>query len=127
MNIGFTMKYNAIYLLSLLAIITACSSSQSSNEESEKREYLEQVNQVDFKILALEDFEQEFISNGKLEAAERVVLKFKVGGQVVSLRVKNDSYASNNLFNGYYQIFCLSNQHINYEIIPFNCNSNFIY
>ena len=49
---------------------------------------------MDYKILALEEFEQEFISNGKLEAAERVVLKFKVGGQVASLRVKNGDYVS---------------------------------
>lgn len=85
------MKYNAIHLLFLITI-TACSSSQSSNDESEKREYLEQVNRVDYKILALEDFEQEFISNGKLEAKERVVLKSKVGGQVRSLNVKNGDY-----------------------------------
>jgi hypothetical protein len=43
---------------------------------------------VDFKILVLEDFEQEFISNGKLESAERVVLKFKVGGQLAAMKLK---------------------------------------
>ena len=49
---------------------------------------------MDYKILTLEDFEQEFISNGKLEAAERVALKFKVGGQVAALKVKNGDYVN---------------------------------
>jgi len=87
------MKNNAAFLL-LLIIVTSCTTTQSSNEDTEKREYLEQVNEVDYKILVLEDFEQEFISNGKLEAAERVVLKFKVGGQVTVLKVKNGDYVN---------------------------------
>jgi len=78
----------------LLIIVTSCTTTQSSNDEVEKREYLEQVNEVDYKILALEDFEQEFINNGKLEAAERVALKFKVGGQVAALKVKNGDYVN---------------------------------
>ncbi len=85
------MKNNAVYLF-LLVIITSCSSTQSSNEEVEKREYLEQVNQVDYKILTPEDFEQEFISNGKLHAHERVIIKCKVGGQVEKLNVINGDY-----------------------------------
>jgi membrane fusion protein (multidrug efflux system) len=84
------MKINPIYLM-LLLVATSCSSSHYS-DEAEKREYMEQVDKVDYKILALENFEQEFISNGKLEAAERVVLKFEVGGQLATLKVKNGDY-----------------------------------
>jgi len=94
MTIRYPINYNAAYLL-LFVTFTACSTStQPSNDVAEKREYLEQVNEVDYKIMMLEDFEQEFISNGKLEAAERVVIKFKVGGQVAALKVKNGDYVT---------------------------------
>lgn len=91
MTMRYLTKNNAVFLL-LPIIISACTSTQSSNEDVVKRNYLEQVNQVDYMVLSSKVFEQEFISNGILKAHERVTMKFKVGGQINELNVKNGNY-----------------------------------
>ena len=69
-----------------------CSPSQSENQLTEKRAYVEQENLVDTLVLESAVFTKELVSNGKLKALRKSDLKFRVGGELQRIKVKNGQW-----------------------------------
>lgn len=87
------MKYRNVRLFLLLIIcITGCKSpvSQEASETGRKKYEIEK-NPVDTLMLRKKDFHSQLLSNGKLRARNKSVLKFATTGIVRQLNVKNGS------------------------------------
>jgi membrane fusion protein, multidrug efflux system len=80
-------------LLNILAlgfIVAACSKGNAGNEtDTEKRQFATESNPVDVMVLQRTTFKKELVSNGKLRALRKSVLKFSTGEELISLNVKN--------------------------------------
>ncbi|TKG94574.1 efflux RND transporter periplasmic adaptor subunit [Puteibacter caeruleilacunae] len=82
------MKQYLSPLLIVLAI--ACTPSQSNEKtEVDKQHYTVERNPVDTIILRSTSFQKELVSNGKLKALRKSVLKFRVGDELEKICVKN--------------------------------------
>ncbi len=76
-------------------IIVACNNSENNSEsETERRQYLPERNPVDIIVLERSTFQKELVSNGKLKARQKSVLKFETGEELIELRVKNGDKVS---------------------------------
>ncbi len=76
-------------LLILAAIIAGCASKQDANPDAGKRQFQVEKNPVDVIILKRSTFEKELVSNGKLKARSKSMLKFGTGEELIALNVKN--------------------------------------
>ena len=82
-------------LLILLVIVCfSCKNEQAKAQEDtvEKKQYLPEKNEVDVMVLKQETFKQEIVSNGKLVALQKNLLKFDVSENLERLLVKNGDY-----------------------------------
>lgn len=74
----------------LCVLLVACNNSESGTDsEAERRQYLPERNPVDVMVLTRSTFQKELVSNGKLKARSKSVLKFETGDELVELNVKN--------------------------------------
>ncbi|MBC9797813.1 efflux RND transporter periplasmic adaptor subunit [Sinomicrobium weinanense] len=79
-----------IWLFSFWGVMTSCSDKKNKEEVSvDKKQYLQEKNDVGIVILERQSFDKELLSNGKLTANQKNVLKFKVDGNLKKLLVKN--------------------------------------
>ena len=79
-----------ILIVGTLALIaSACEPAASTTTSDVRLEYEEEPNLVDTIQLKRTVFRKELVSNGKLRAAKKSDLKFKVAGQLEKLPVKN--------------------------------------
>ncbi len=95
MNLIIGKDISAVRSILLLFIISrfyACSPSQSENQPIEKRAYVEQENLVDTLVLESTTFNKELMSNGKLKALRKSDLRFRVGGELQKIKVKNGQW-----------------------------------
>ncbi len=78
------------YILIFVVIILGCSPKQDKdNENPDKRQYTEERNPVDIIILERTIFKKEMVSNGKLKAVRKSVLKFRLAEELEYLPVNN--------------------------------------
>ena len=78
------------YILIFVVITWGCSPKQDKNNENpEKRQYTEERNPVDIIILERTIFKKEMVSNGKLKAVRKSVLKFRLPEELEYLPVNN--------------------------------------
>lgn len=82
------MKYIAYIVLYALAL--GCNSGKAGEEtDAGKRQFQVEKNPVDIIVLKRSTFEKELVSNGKLKARSKSMLKFGTGEELVLLNVKN--------------------------------------
>ncbi|MBN1789092.1 MAG: efflux RND transporter periplasmic adaptor subunit [Bacteroidales bacterium] len=82
------MKQITLFLICL--IVLSCASKQNTDDQTaEKRQFLAEKNPVDIMVLKRSTFQKELVSNGKLKARSKSVLKFSAGEELVELNVKN--------------------------------------
>jgi len=80
-------------LITALLILCSCSTNKNSGEqETEKRQFVAEKNPVDIIVLKKGHFQKELVSNGKLKAKRKSILKFYSGDELVILNVKNGDY-----------------------------------
>lgn len=83
-------KLYSIFLLSCLLLFSCNRGITNSEEETiDKKAYSIQKNEVEVQILKQEPFKKELVSNGKLIATQKNVLKFEVSERLEHLEVKN--------------------------------------
>ncbi len=87
-----------IYLIFFLPVILGgCKAKQKVDEEAiAKQAHIVERNPVDVMTLNTTEFTKELVSNGKLEARKRSVLKFRVGSELEYLPVKNGTWMKKN-------------------------------
>ena len=87
-------KREGLFLFLLLAGggIVSCNSTHSEAPPEEKRAFVPQENLVDTLVLKEEIFKKELVSNGKLKALQKSELRFRIGGQLLSLPVQNGQF-----------------------------------
>lgn len=77
----------------LIGLSGGCKESEKENKAEEEEVAMEQyapsVNEVDIEVLQEKPFLKEILANGKLEANQQSVLKFRVGGTLEKLYIKN--------------------------------------
>jgi RND family efflux transporter MFP subunit len=79
--------------ISLLNGLSSCNSTQGKAADNlEKKQYTEEKNPVTVMVLKRRNFEKELLSNGKLKAIKKSVLKFETSGILKQLFVKNGQY-----------------------------------
>ncbi len=91
MNVKLIIK--SIVLSSLVAVsITSCTNGNATAKDKvEKRKYVAEANPVDIMILKSAGFKRELVSNGKLSALRKSILRFRVSDELQKLNVKNGS------------------------------------
>ncbi|GAG67849.1 unnamed protein product [marine sediment metagenome] len=78
------------YILIFVVITWGCSPKQDKDDENpEKRSYTEERNPVDIIILERTTFKKEMVSNGKLKALRKSILKFRISEELEYLPVNN--------------------------------------
>jgi membrane fusion protein (multidrug efflux system) len=78
------------YFAVLCFITIACNSGKSGSEsDADKRQFIAEKNPVDVIVLKRTTFQKELVSNGKLKARSKSMLKFGTGEELVQLNVKN--------------------------------------
>jgi membrane fusion protein (multidrug efflux system) len=90
------MRYvkSLLYLFAvilLLYLLISCSEGKSESVHAKKNAYTAQENFVDTIILTKSVFNKELISNGKLRASLKSDLKFRSGGYLKEVKVRNGS------------------------------------
>ena len=83
------MKRLGYIFLSLAALALAGCKGDGNALKEGKLEYTPEVNVVEVMTLKRTDFPKQILSNGKLMASSRAVLKFGTSGPVKTLNVKN--------------------------------------
>ncbi|MGS2741692.1 efflux RND transporter periplasmic adaptor subunit [Sinomicrobium sp. M5D2P17] len=80
-----------LFVLQTLFNIAGCSETKTNNKKdlTDKKQYTPKKNEVDIVVLQKTTFKRELLSNGKLVANQKNVLKFKVNGNLKKLPVKN--------------------------------------
>jgi len=79
--------------LYITLFVLGCNSVANKEETAtEKRQYLRQANPVEILILKPSDFKKELVSNGKLNARKKSVLKFKVSEELTKINFRNGDY-----------------------------------
>lgn len=82
------MKYIAFVALCVIAI--ACKTGKAGEEpDAEERQFIAEKNPVDVIILKSSAFQKELVSNGKLNARSKSILKFNASEELIQLHVKN--------------------------------------
>lgn len=77
----------------LLIIPSSCNFDKSTAADNlEKKQFAEEKNSVSVMVLKATDFEKELLSNGKLKALQKSMLKFETGGVLEHLYLKNGKY-----------------------------------
>lgn len=80
--------------LATLTVLPSCGNAASNNGADDKIGYAPEVNVVEVMTLKKTDFPKQLVANGKVSAAARRVMKFRVAGPVASVYVRNGSYVS---------------------------------
>lgn len=76
-----------------LFFIIACNSlADKKDAPAEKRQYLREANPVDILVLKRTDFKKELVSNGRLKARRKSILKFKISEELVKVNYRNGDY-----------------------------------
>lgn len=81
-----SLKLELLFLLTIsctFLIFPCCNSKKQKKEEDSflvKKQYTSKKNEVTISILKKEIFKEEVVSNGKLKATQKSVLKFKTNG-----------------------------------------------
>lgn len=86
--------YNvSLYGLFLCAFLISCANADKKKDkegsELEKKQYHSTKNEVNVQEMKLRPFKKELLSNGKLKARQKSLLKFRVGGTLEKLPVQN--------------------------------------
>lgn len=92
MYLNFRILNALVLFPGLILTLSACNQGRTESTTAEKRVYQEHLNEVDAMILKKKVFQKEIISNGKLKALKKSDLKFKVGGELKELNVKNGQW-----------------------------------
>ncbi|NIJ46636.1 hypothetical protein FHR24_003131, partial [Wenyingzhuangia heitensis] len=71
--------HKMICLLLLSMFLINCSDVAEEKENFKKRTYLLRDNEVTVEVLKTRSFQKELISNGKLIAIQKNILKFEIG------------------------------------------------
>ncbi len=80
----------ACIFISFSVVYLSCNSTTGKAEDQmEKKQFTEEKNQVSVMILERTDFEKELLSNGKLKALKKSILKFETSGILKQLNAKN--------------------------------------
>ena len=83
----------AVILILLPIAFSSCGSTGNKAANNlEKEQFAEEKNSVSVMVLKHRDFEKELLSNGKLKALKKSVLKFENGGILKHLYAKNGKY-----------------------------------
>jgi RND family efflux transporter MFP subunit len=88
------MNKNLITVISIAITISMGISSCTNNnakatESMTKRKYVKEPNQVEIMVLEESTFKKELVSNGKLYAQQKSILKFRISDELENLYVKN--------------------------------------
>ncbi|NIJ45706.1 multidrug efflux pump subunit AcrA (membrane-fusion protein), partial [Wenyingzhuangia heitensis] len=81
--------HKMICLLLLSMFLINCSDVAEEKENLKKRTYLLRDNEVTAEVLKTRSFQKELISNGKLIAIQKNILKFEIGDELEGLYVCN--------------------------------------
>jgi len=80
------------YVVIILVFSVSCKPREKIDEDAlAKREYVAERNPVEVMVLQRTTFKKELVSNGKLKAVRKSVLKFRTGSELVYLPVANGS------------------------------------
>jgi RND family efflux transporter MFP subunit len=84
-----------LLIISALIVFYACSNDKNSvDQQIEKKQFVSEKNPVDIIILKKSDFRKELVSNGKLKAKNKSILKFNSGDELLQLNVANGDRVS---------------------------------
>jgi RND family efflux transporter MFP subunit len=87
-------KYAVLFLFLPLAFnYSSCSGTNGKAEDRmEKKQFTQERNPVSVIVLKKQNFDKELLSNGKLKALKKSILKFETSGILKKLNVKNGKY-----------------------------------
>ncbi|QTE22224.1 efflux RND transporter periplasmic adaptor subunit [Polaribacter cellanae] len=93
LKLSYFLKKSLLFTC-LLVILFSCKKEQVKIKEDsiEKKQYFPDKNEVDVMILKYGNFKKEIVSNGKLVALQKNILKFDVSENLKKLFVKNGDY-----------------------------------
>lgn len=93
-NLNVVMRNIIKIVLGVLILLSSCKKEITKIEKEilENKQYLPQKNEVDAIILQQGTFKREIVSNGKLVALQKNLLKFDVSENLERLLVKNGDY-----------------------------------
>jgi len=83
-------------LLASTALVSCEEAKASKENEIDKKKYLVEKNEVKVMYLKKDAFQKELVSNGKLVAAQKNILKFEVSEKLEFLKVQNGSVVREN-------------------------------
>lgn len=93
MNIKSHSIIKGLFLMICISVFVNCDKPKKNKEDSIiKKQYLPDKNEVNIMILNSSVFKKELISNGRLVALEKSVLKFNVSEKLNNIYVKNGDY-----------------------------------
>lgn len=79
----------------IFSLVSACNIETGKTADNlEKKQFIEEKNPVSVIILKRQNFEKELLSNGKLKARKKSILKFETSGILKKLYVKNGQYCT---------------------------------
>lgn len=81
--------YFLLFIFYFLVSISCTNKKAEANEKVNKRKYVAEANPVDVMVLKKSVFKKELVSNGKLTAMQKSILKFRVSDELEKLFVKN--------------------------------------
>ena len=74
----------------LLGFCFGCNTKADKNTApAEKRQYLHEANPVDIMVLKQLDFKKELVSNGRLKARKKSILKFRIPEEIAKINYQN--------------------------------------
>ena len=85
----FSRVFQFLPVLFVLSSLYSCNTTRSEDVTTEKRAFVPQENVVDTLVLKTTTFHKELVSNGILKAVRKSELKFRTGGQLQKLSVRN--------------------------------------
>ncbi len=95
-NKYFSMHKTCIFLfISIFGLLFLASCSVETGKAAdnlEKKQFVEEKNPVSVIVLKRQNFEKELLSNGKLRARKKSILKFETSGILKKLYLKNGQY-----------------------------------
>ena len=79
------------YLLLVSLVLLGCANAEESKKKAElnKSKLVAEKNEVQVVVLERAPFSKELVSNGRLQALQKTVLSFEIGGKLGRLSVKN--------------------------------------
>lgn len=93
----FNLKVLAIVLLTIVFSFSSCTDAKATKEaKMDKEKYLAEKNEVKVIYLINGAFQKELVSNGKLVAVQKNILKFEVSEKLQFLKVHNGSVVQKN-------------------------------